>query len=328
MDQPPIPPAHSSINSPIKSSDFNRVLDDQCEIIDELKLARDSLAVQFEDEQTKHQAELQALHHDIAKWKARAADAAGKSASVQSQTPLSRPESELIKDWQNLDFNVRNFVSNHFGNVSANKISSWAKSKGDLVREVAQSCHKVVTSKRSGMALIEATIWNVLVNLVFGGVTTNGSMCWADGGKGNLRNLVQKIEKDRGKLDDEQFSLLFHQWGALTANIMSAAQTIEQREQEVNYVAEEVEDLLTPCRSRMSSSLTYRRELQALINQAIDVDLRFSGQSAKYLIAWPGHARSTVNFDHALMKTAAGCVSSSKVVAFMIQPCLFRAGGR
>ncbi|KAF4997985.1 hypothetical protein FGRMN_3505 [Fusarium graminum] len=189
IDEPTILPVHETPNSPIQSGEFNKVLDDQYQIIDDLKLARDSLAAQLEDERTKHQSELQSLNHEITKWKARAADAASKSAGVQAQTPLSRPESELIKDWQNLDFDVRNFVSNHFGNASTNKIMSWTKAKVDFLREIAQSNHRLVISKRSGLALIEATIWAALVKLVFGGVTPDGSMCWAGSGKGNLRKL-------------------------------------------------------------------------------------------------------------------------------------------
>ncbi|KAF5656548.1 amino acid transporter AAT family [Fusarium heterosporum] len=269
-DEPTTLPVHDTPNSPAQNGEFNKVLDDQYRIIDDLKIARDSLAAQLEDEHNKHLSELQALNHEISKWKARAADAASKSAGVQAQTPLSRPESELIKDWQNLDFDVRNFVSNHFGNASTNKIISWTKVKGDFLRDVAQSSHQVVTNKRSGLALIEATIWAALIKLVFGGVTPDGSMCWAGSGK------VQKMHNDPFRLEDDQFCPLFHQWGALAANIISAAQTTEQRDQEVDYVTEEVEDLLAPCRSRMSSSSIYRRELQALIKKSIDVDLRLS----------------------------------------------------
>lgn len=34
----------------------------------------------------------------------------------------------------------------------------------------------------------------------------------------------------------------------------------------------------------------------------MDVNLRPSGRSTTYLSAWPGHARSNVNFDHILLK--------------------------
>ncbi|KAH7127554.1 hypothetical protein EDB81DRAFT_809528 [Dactylonectria macrodidyma] len=262
-------------------------------------------------------------------WKGRAINAANKSADVPAQAPLSRPESELIKDWQNLAFDVRNLVDNHFSSVREGKIVSWAKARSEWLRDVTPTPVEVASGKKSGSALIEAAIWKALMRLVLGDVNTNGAMCWAGVYKGRLCKLVTMLKKDLAQTEpDRQSDALYYQWRALTASIISTVQVPQDRDEEVDYVVEELEDLLAPCRSWMNSYGPFHRELQAVVNKAIELDLKFSGQQAHYAVGWPNQGRCNVNLDQDFMKLAAGSPKSSRNVKFMIQPCLFRSGGR
>lgn len=113
----------------------------------------------------------------------------------------------------------------------------------------------------------------------------------------------------------------------MTTSIVSVVQVPQDRDEEVEIILEELEDLLPPFRSRISSSGPYRRELQAVINKAIDLDLKLSGQQVYYGVRWPLHKRYHVPFDDGLMKPATGSSQPPQNVRFMVQPCLVRAGG-
>ena len=136
------------------------------------------------------------------------------------------------------------------------------------------------------------------------------------------------MQKDLAQAEPDQYAELFSQWKALTASIISTVQFSQDRDKEVDFVVEELEDLFAPCRPWVTSSGPYRRELQALVNKTIELDLKFSGQQAYYAVGWPGKGRYNVNLNQSFMKLAAGSPQSSRNVRFMIQPCLFRAGGR
>ncbi|KAF5002779.1 hypothetical protein FDECE_10524 [Fusarium decemcellulare] len=307
-DQPSDPPPHEDRaskvldpNSPVEEqNEYKRAMDDQTGIIDELSLERQSLIEALGSERNQHLVQVQELNLEIAKWKARAIDAASKSADVPAQAPLSRPESELLKDWQNLAFDVRNLVANHFSGTREAKLASWAKARGEWICEVTPSHVEVASGRKSGPALVEAVIWNVLMEFVLGST---------------------KLQEDLAQIDTGQHSTLYHQWKSLTTSIVSTVQLQRDRDDEVDRVVEELEDILPP-------SKTCHRELQAVINKAIEMDLKFRGQQASYLVGWPGQARYNISLDPNSMKLAAGSPKGTRNVRFIIQPCLFRTGGR
>lgn len=108
--------------------------------------------------------------------------------------------------------------------------------------------------------------------------------------------------------------------------MISILQTPEQRVQEVEHVVMEIDDILAPCRSRIPRPTHYHRDLQALINKAIDMDRLLSGQTAAYGIKWPCSGHFNVKFDQFTMMLAVGSPPISRnPVRFVIQPGLYRA---
>ncbi|KAF4343938.1 amino acid transporter AAT family [Fusarium beomiforme] len=308
----------------IKEDSFGLIIQDQGKLIDELRADKEASSQRMDSERERYLNQIQELNQEVTKWKSRAIDAASKSADVHAQIPLSRPESELIKDWQNLAFDVRNFVANHFGSVSNSRLGHWVRARGDWLQDIGA---EAAPGKRAAQALIEASIWNALVMLVFGHDKVNGPMCWAGRYHRSLKTLVRDLQRDQTQKDTEQFTSLIYQWGTLTANIVATIQSAGHRDEQVHNVVQDIEELLLPCRSRLSSSEPYRRDLRALVNKAIDMDFKLCGQTSYYLVGWPNGGRYDVPFEKTIMKLAQGSPQSSRTVRFMMQPCLFRAGG-
>ncbi|KAI6777428.1 hypothetical protein HG530_001373 [Fusarium avenaceum] len=122
--------------------------------------------------------EVEALNQAITFWKNRTIAAASKSADVPNHMPLSQPESEILKAWQNLAFEVKSFVARHFERVSTNKLASWAKENGEFLREVTPTYQQAVTRNQSRFAMIEAAIWCSLSRLVFASDRGHSPMRW------------------------------------------------------------------------------------------------------------------------------------------------------
>jgi hypothetical protein len=140
-------------------------------------------------------------------------------------------------------------------------------------------------------------------------------------------HIVNGLHKGHTKEITEQFIPLFHQWSALTANLIAITQTADHYSRQVDHVVKKFEELFASCRPRISRSDTYRRELRELIHKAVDIDFRISGQTTRYLIDWPHPRRYDIKFDEAKMQQDPRSPSSSRNVRFMLQPCLFRADG-
>ncbi|OBS24522.1 hypothetical protein FPOA_05063 [Fusarium poae] len=267
--------------------------------------------------------EVRQLQDDNEILKRQCSEAATKTYHPKVQLPLNRPESELIKDWHTLVYSVNNFVDNHFRDVNYKRIASWAKIQQDHLREVAERPQDIVTNLESGLALIKATVWHALRKFTFGGVASEGAMCWAGRYKGDLRRLAIKLEVDNVV---EGFLPLNYQWKTLTTNMISILQTSEQRGQEVEHVVMDIDDLLAPCRPRMPRSNHYHRDLQTLVSKAIEMDLFLSGETTAYFIKWPISGHLNVKFDQFSMMLAVGSPPVSRnLVRFVIQPGLYRA---
>jgi hypothetical protein len=122
------------------------------------------------------------------------------------------------------------------------------------------------------------------------------------------------------------FIPLHYQWRTLTTNMISMLQTPEQRGQEVEHVVIDIDDILASCRPRMPRPNHYHRDLQTLVNKAIEMDLLLSGQTAAYVVDWPISGRCNVKFDQFSMMVAVGSPPVSRnSVRFAIQPGLYRA---
>ncbi|KAL6916971.1 hypothetical protein FSST1_008466 [Fusarium sambucinum] len=281
---------------------------------------------QYDD--LKHQLkdkcnEVRQLQEDNEILKRQCSEAATKTYHPKVQLPLNRPESELIKDWHTLAYSLNNFVDNHFRDVNHRKIASWAKIQQDHLREVTEGAQDIVTNHESGLALIKATMWHALRKFTFGGVASEGAMCWASHYKGDLRRLAIKLQADNVV---EDFVPLNYQWKSLTTNMISILQTSEQRGQEVEHVVMDIDELLAPCRPRMPRPSHYHRDLQTLVSKAIEMDLFLSGQTAAYFIKWPISGHLNVQFDQFHMMLAVGSPPVSRnLVKFVIQPGLYRA---
>ncbi|KAH7131511.1 hypothetical protein B0J13DRAFT_678600 [Dactylonectria estremocensis] len=244
------------------------------------------------DDQEKY-IKVQELNQEIVKWRGRVINVANKSADVPAQAPLSRPESKLLKDWQNLAFGIRNLVANNFGSFREAKAVSWAKARGEWLREVTPAPVEVASGKKSGSALIEAAVWKALIRFVLGDVHTNGPMCWAGMYERGVYKLITRLQKDLAQMEPGGQSVaLYYQWKALTTSIISTVQVPQDRKEEMN------------------NSRLFHRELQAVVSKAIELDLKFPGQQAHYTAGWPTQGRCDVSLGQNLMKLAAGSPKS------------------
>jgi hypothetical protein len=176
--QPVIPPRVESSSD--AQDNLKIVLNQQQIIVDDLNSQREALSQQVQD-----------LKQEIAYWKNRTSEAASKNVNVLAGTPLSRPESELVKEWKNLAYEVKNFVTSHFDRVSTNKLDVWAKENGQWLQGITPSYQQVIKDKRSGPAIIEAAIWYTFCSLVFGGVKGNPQIRWAGHYQKTLRRLSE-----------------------------------------------------------------------------------------------------------------------------------------
>ncbi|KAM0543976.1 hypothetical protein ACHAPJ_012071 [Fusarium lateritium] len=173
---PPVPPPHETLATitPEVESRSDRKIDVMALIEKQRKTING-----LKDEREDLSQEIEALKQAIAVWKNRAITAASKNANVPVRTPLSRPESELLKAWQNLAYEVKNFVACHFEKVSSNKLATWAKENGEWLREITPTYQEAVIRKQSCLAMMEAAIWYSLSRLVFAGVRGHSPMRWA-----------------------------------------------------------------------------------------------------------------------------------------------------
>lgn len=157
-------------------------LKEQQEIMNDLIAEKESLSQKLE-------AELQQRQKDLAYWRNRTSEAASKSANLVPGMPLSQPDTELRNEWRNLAFDVRNFVDNHFNKVSTKKLEAWGKENGDFLRKITPTYDQVVGGRRSGLAMVEAAVWQGLCRAVFGGLGDNSLMIWAGPYQRSLRIL-------------------------------------------------------------------------------------------------------------------------------------------
>jgi DNA-binding transcriptional MerR regulator len=253
--------------------------------------------------------QLQEKDEKINRLQIKATEAASKAPEMSVGPSLLRlPESEIIKSWKALHYEVRNFVMNYLKNAGDGKMQRWTDSQALLLREITPSYQKFAMDRRCGNSLIEAAIWSTLMRLVFSDSATSGSICWAGRYAGKVSKLSGALyrEIDRDRPADSEKLKAFHQWKATTASLLSALGPHNGRDDKITEIVEELEDLVEPFRSKLSRDPVHQT-LQNLTLNAVALDESFCGQHEWYYLEYP-----KLNGD----------------AAFVIRPRLCRAGGR
>lgn len=137
--------------------------------------------------------------------------------------------------------------------------------------------------------------------------------------------IGREVFKDIPRKDWDEHALLFHRWKALTTDLVSGISLKQDREDRIADVTDELEGIMDRFRSKLSFA-SFRRELQSVVRQAIDLDELFCGQEAWYRIGVPPVGRHDIEVDRNSMSIAGGGVNT-RIVRFLIRPCLRRAGG-
>lgn len=253
--------------------------------------------------------QLQEKDEKINRLQTKATEAASKAPEIFVVPSLLRlPESEIIKSWKALHYEVRNFVMNYLKNAGDGKMQRWTDSQALLLREITPSYQKFAMDRRCGNSLIEAAIWSTLMRLVFSDSATSGSICWAGRYAGKVSKLSGALyrEIDRDRPADSEKLKVFHQWKATTASLLSTLGPHNGRDDKITEIVEELEDLVEPFRSKLSRDPVHQT-LQNLTLNAVALDESFCGQYEWYYLEYP-----KLNGD----------------AAFVIRPSLCRAGGR
>ncbi|KAH7174305.1 uncharacterized protein B0J16DRAFT_348404 [Fusarium flagelliforme] len=229
--------------------------------------------------------------------------------------PLSKPNSEIVKDWNTLAYDVENLVDNHFRDASQKVILSWATLQIQDLPDIFGAPRDIVTSRKSGIALIKAALWSELSSMF-------AYSCWAGHYRRDMQTLFTKLEADFSAERNAARPPPYHHCKTLMTNLISTLETREQRGQVVGHVAIAIAELLAPCRPRHLSFNTYHSDLRAVVHKAVNMDLALHGQMDAYTLQW----RTGKVFEDAYMAPASGCSQgSSKNVRFRIRPGLYRA---
>ncbi|KAJ4005566.1 hypothetical protein NW766_011116 [Fusarium irregulare] len=301
---------------------LDRRVTDTSDMIESFKKTNEDLKQLLREQSSQ----IQQLMEDNETLRRQCSESAEKSyTNSNPRLPLSRPSSEIIKDWNTLAYDIENFVDNHFRDASQKRIASWATIQREFLRDIAEEPQNIVTSHKSGLALIKAALWADLGRLVFGGLASDGPMCWAGHYKRDIRRLDRKLTAGYSEKGIMGLSSSHHHWRTLMANMTSTLEDPQQRSQEVEHVAMNIEELLAPCRPRQPSSDAYYRDLRAVIRKTVDMDLVLSGQTDLYTLQW----LSGGMFNDVYMAPAAGSSQGAvKNLRFMIRPGLHRADGQ
>ncbi|KAM5343503.1 hypothetical protein ACJ41O_012040 [Fusarium nematophilum] len=128
---------------------------EQSASIDSLRMELDKCQTELEGaerllagERGEHQRAVEQLNETIKELREQAIGQASKSAEMPTQSPLLRPESEILERWLNLTYDVRNLVDNHFSGIKGKKMVTWAQGKESCLQEVTPNCLIVAADTR------------------------------------------------------------------------------------------------------------------------------------------------------------------------------------
>ncbi|KAK3385578.1 hypothetical protein B0H63DRAFT_184731 [Podospora didyma] len=297
--------------------------------LERLRTALDEANRRLEEQNVAHADEMTAKTQQIERLRAKATEAASRAAeesqSVEQWAALRVPESEIIKRWQTLCWEVHNFVLNYAcAKGDTRKIAIWAQRNREVLRDISPRYKALLGDKQACKYFIEAAVLEMLRRLVL----RSSSMCWAGKYAGRVSRLSEYLSSAVNKGGEPEKERTFHQWRALTTSLLSImGPDLTGCGETAGEVTDELEAFLESLRS---SSNLFRNNghtaLRAIVDKAIALDEIFCGQQELYQLLYPVR-RYDFKVDRASMEIAEGS-SEGQVVWFMITPSLYRSGGR
>lgn len=118
---------------------------------------------------------------------------------------------------------------------------------------------------------------------------------------------------------------MFHQWKALTANLVATMVSRERHDDEKAQITEDLGDMLDGLPSPRPSQ-DRLGDLRTIVNKAADLAMRLCGQKRWYCIAWHPEKCYGVELDEDRMELMVGS-PRSKRVRFMVRPGLHGSQG-
>ncbi|KAM6534057.1 hypothetical protein FALCPG4_006994 [Fusarium falciforme] len=155
----------------------------------------------------------------------------------------------------------------------------------------------------------------------FGPDAPNAPFFWAGKYKRKIATMSDQLLSDVRKLKSSKQKAMFHQWEALTANLISATISEEGRKKENAAITEDLNEML----DGLTSSLTpwaHHAGLRAIVNKAVDLGMRLCTQQKRYRVSWTSERRYNIELDDRTMKLSPGSPNTMRV-RFMVRPGLF-----
>lgn len=115
---------------------------------------------------------------------------------------------------------------------------------------------------------------------------------------------------------------MFHQWEALTANLISVTISKEDRDKENAGITEDLNEMLDGLTSSLNPR-AHRTMLRTIVDKAVDLGMRLCAQEQnRYRIDWACERRYNIDLDHRFMELERESPNSTRV-RFMVRPGLF-----
>ncbi|KAJ4142724.1 Saccharopine dehydrogenase, partial [Fusarium falciforme] len=258
-----------------KMSELQQQLDDKDELIQHLK------------------SELQKKEESLAFMRKKAADAAAKAADMPPALVLLRSEEELINGWNDLANEISNFVRGYLKNVDRKNREKWMATNKRKLKEIAPSYKKIAADSKHLHWLIEALIWRLLYQHIFGSSTNEAPIAWG-GRYGDLLSELGSALMESLEQEDERFQRLYHHWKALSTNLFDMAGLQEMSEARVNKIMEVLGGALGDLLSTSAAKdMLYLKALLSIVRNATSLDRLFSGQMKWYLAYYPPERHGT-----------------------------------
>jgi hypothetical protein len=280
-------------------------------------------------------------------------EAADANISLEEKKNYNRDEKFFIGEWNTLDYNIRNWASQHFGKNHSKLQPLFGGALKDDLRVLTAYPKNYMDSNDHRPLLIQAFVWNFLVENVFGGPTAHSGTCWAGKAEEDFKNMVAHLIPSKSKsishdLDFDDLCLTethkttdaelraFHDWRASTAGLL------QMRSKETN-VNGRIDALIILLEKKLQRYLggpveSFQKGVRDIIERAVQLDAEFSKQRAHYYVAswtvafyskpYDQWVDSHCIFDGASMTNVEGKVDRHRPcrISLVIRPVLFKAG--
>lgn len=289
-----------------KLSELQQKLDDKDELIQHLK------------------SELQKKEESLAFMRKKAADAAAKAADMPPALVLLRSEEELINGWNDLANEISNFVRGYLKKVDRKNKEKWMATNKKKLKEITPSYKKIAADSKHLHWLIEALIWRLLCQQIFGSSTNEAPVAWG-GRHGEHLSQLGNALMERLEPEDERFQRLYHHWKALSTNLFDMVGLQEMAETRVNEIMEVLGGALGDLLSTSAAQdRLYLKARLSIVRNATSLDRLFSGQMKWYLAYYPQERHGTESRPRIRFATSNTPAASDR---FTVRPALCRAGG-